>query len=131
MTDIRARVNAQSDRFGIEVVDVRLRRADLPGLLQHVAHATIGEGGEQNAEDHEGRKDESGPAQFSTDIRHRHEQQQQEDDDFNITHEAREQSACAQDRGSTADLATHPAPLVKWVIGSYDPGVNGFLCYLR
>ncbi len=30
MTDIRARVNAQTDRFGIVVVDVRLRRADLP-----------------------------------------------------------------------------------------------------
>ncbi|MEJ1995228.1 MAG: protease modulator HflC [Limibacillus sp.] len=30
MTDIRSRVNDQTERFGIEVVDVRLRRADLP-----------------------------------------------------------------------------------------------------
>lgn len=30
MTDIRSRVNGQTERFGIEVVDVRLRRADLP-----------------------------------------------------------------------------------------------------
>ena len=30
MTDIRTRVNNQTDRFGIVVVDVRLRRADLP-----------------------------------------------------------------------------------------------------
>jgi membrane protease subunit HflC len=41
MTDIRARVNAQSDRFGIEVVDVRLRRADLPDATSQAVYARM------------------------------------------------------------------------------------------
>jgi membrane protease subunit HflC len=41
MTDIRARVNAQSGRFGIEVVDVRLRRADLPDATSQAVYARM------------------------------------------------------------------------------------------
>ena len=41
MTDIRSRVNAQSGRFGIEVVDVRLRRADLPEATSQAVYARM------------------------------------------------------------------------------------------
>ena len=41
MTDIQSRVNAQSDRFGITVVDVRLRRADLPEATSQAVYARM------------------------------------------------------------------------------------------
>lgn len=41
MSDIRQQVNAQSGRFGIEVVDVRLRRADLPDATSQAVYARM------------------------------------------------------------------------------------------
>jgi membrane protease subunit HflC len=41
MSDIDSRVNAEAKRFGIEVVDVRLRRADLPEQTSQAVYARM------------------------------------------------------------------------------------------
>lgn len=41
MADIDARVNAEAKRFGIEVVDVRIRRADLPEQTSQAVYARM------------------------------------------------------------------------------------------
>jgi membrane protease subunit HflC len=41
MADIDARVNAEAQRFGIEVVDVRIRRADLPEQTSQAVYARM------------------------------------------------------------------------------------------
>ncbi|HYC01729.1 MAG TPA: protease modulator HflC [Azospirillaceae bacterium] len=41
MTDIRAQVNQEAQRFGIEIVDVRIRRADLPEQTSQAVFARM------------------------------------------------------------------------------------------
>ena len=41
MADIDARVNAEAQRFGIDVVDVRIRRADLPEQTSQAVYARM------------------------------------------------------------------------------------------